>query len=49
MVVVGGLSGGAILLRSIIGFLTLLILPGAEDPVVVLATTLSNVVDKIRV
>ena len=43
------------MLRSIIGFLTLLIFLGARDPVVVVvvvvvsATSLSNVVDKIRV
>lgn len=46
------LTGGAILLRTIIGFLTLLIFLGAREPavvVVVSATTLSNVVNKIRV
>ena len=39
------------MLRTIIGFLTVLIFLGARDPVVVVvsATTLSNLVNKIRV
>ena len=50
MVVVGGLSGGAILVRSIIGFLTLLILLGAEDNLIlVLRTILTHMVHKLRV
>ena len=41
---------GVILLRSIIGFLTLLLLLGAEDPLIlVLRTILPYMVDKIRV
>jgi len=51
MVAVEGLRGrGAILLRSIIGFLTLLILLVAENPLIlVLRTILPHMVHKLRV